>query len=50
MLSVPTATATVLTHLIFPKANKTKREETPQSRKSPGLKQNKFLSNLVDSV
>lgn len=54
MLSIPTAIASVLTHLIFSKANKIKREETPWSIKSPGLKnweiKTKFLSNLVDSV
>lgn len=55
MPSVPIATAAVPT-LIFPKANKSKREETPWGRKSLGLKnwepkkKKKFFSNLVDSV
>lgn len=38
MLCALTAAAAALTGLIFPKANKIKGEETPQSGKSRGLK------------
>lgn len=52
MLCVLTATAPALASLIFPKANEIKREETPRSGKSLGLKSweiQTFLSNLTDS-